>query len=282
MLLYARLHRGALGSRDRVARGMNSTLKTDFCSNIAESMETTVSTSSLDTDLRTKETSTSRKTWRLRPSVRRQARLELDVPAASASSAQASSQSSSSNLSHANTDTSPLRDHGLRTPPGPPVPPLSSTTTSARSRPTDFNLTPSFILESSSQRYATHVMASDMSSLLAPPSRSGALARAHTDPTSSSNYEHVTSASSQRTPNSPPPTYEEVMKQVLNFEDSGGSSGPSKTTSSDQCCWWSKQPQYQPQAVSIQAANGFVRAENIKLRVLRFLRLSCLVLLRSC
>ena len=36
------------------------------------------------------------------------------------------------------------------------------------------------------------------------------IARAHTDP--SSNYEQ------QRTPNSPPPTYEEVMKQVLQFD----------------------------------------------------------------
>ena len=62
-----------------------------------------------------------------------------------------------------------------------------------------------------SQRYATHMMASDMSGLLAPPSRSGALYRAHTDPTSSnSNYE----CNQQKTPNSPPPTYEEVMKQV--------------------------------------------------------------------
>ena len=51
-------------------------------------------------------------------------------------------------------------------------------------------------------------MASDMTGLLAPPSRTTALARAHTDPTSSC-YEN------QPTPNSPPPTYEEVMKEVL-------------------------------------------------------------------
>jgi len=49
-------------------------------------------------------------------------------------------------------------------------------------------------------------MASDMTGLLAPPSRTAALARAHTDPTSSC-YEN------QPTPNSPPPTYEEVMKE---------------------------------------------------------------------
>ena len=66
-----------------------------------------------------------------------------------------------------------------------------------------------------SQRYATHVMASDMGSLLAPPSRSGALSRAHTDPTSSSNCSNYEHQLPQRTPNSPPPTYEEVMKQVF-------------------------------------------------------------------
>ena len=86
------------------------------------------------------------------------------------------------------------------------------------------NLCKIFTFNPNSQRYATHVMASDMSGLLAPPSRSGALSRAHTDPTSSaSNYEHLASSiltteQQQRTPNSPPPTYEEVMKQVHLFD----------------------------------------------------------------
>lgn len=48
------------------------------------------------------------------------------------------------------------------------------------------------------------MMANDMPDLLAPPT-SRALGRAHTDPTSQ--YEPRT------TPNSPPPTYDEVMKQ---------------------------------------------------------------------
>ena len=71
----------------------------------------------------------------------------------------------------------------------------------------------SLALLENSQRYATHLMASDMSGLLAPPSRSNALARAHTDP-SSANYDQI-QPTQQRTPNSPPPTYDEVMKQVL-------------------------------------------------------------------
>ena len=62
-----------------------------------------------------------------------------------------------------------------------------------------------------SHRHATHIMASDISGLLVPPSRSSALNRAHTDP-SSTNYE--VAMPQEATPNSPPPTYEEVMKQV--------------------------------------------------------------------
>ena len=134
------------------------------------------STTSLDADLQP-----PRRPWRLKPSVRRQARLELDVPAPE-------------NVGDLGNATSPSRDHGLRTPPGPPV----------QLRPRR----PTTLGEGGgSQRYATHLMASDMTGLLAPPSRTAALARAHTDPTSSC-YEN------QPTPNSPPPTYEEVMKEV--------------------------------------------------------------------
>lgn len=133
------------------------------------------STTSLDADLQP-----PRRPWRLKPSVRRQARLELDVPAPE-------------NVGDLGNATSPSRDHGLRTPPGPPV----------QLRPRR----PTTLGEGGgSQRYATHLMASDMTGLLAPPSRTAALARAHTDPTSSC-YEN------QPTPNSPPPTYEEVMKE---------------------------------------------------------------------
>lgn len=78
----------------------------------SETMETT-STTSLDTDLLQRTSNHSRRTWRLRPSVRRQERLELDVPSSSASNAM-------------NTETSPSRDHGLRTPPGPPLHHVSS------------------------------------------------------------------------------------------------------------------------------------------------------------
>ena len=61
------------------------------------------STTSLDADLQP-----PRRPWRLKPSVRRQARLELDVPAPE-------------NVGDLGNATSPSRDHGLRTPPGPPV-----------------------------------------------------------------------------------------------------------------------------------------------------------------
>eukprot|EP00093_Oithona_nana_P014695 14695.XXX_389920_391757_1 [CDS] Oithona nana genome sequencing. len=136
------------------------------------------STTSLDADLQP-----PRRPWRLKPSVRRQARLELDVPAPE-------------NVGDLGNATSPSRDHGLRTPPGPPVQlrPRRPTTLGENQE------------GSGSQRYATHLMASDMTGLLAPPSRTAALARAHTDPTSTC-YEN------QPTPNSPPPTYEEVMKE---------------------------------------------------------------------
>lgn len=215
-------------------------------------METT-STTSLDTDLQ--RSTNHRRTWRLRPSVRRQERLELDVP-------------STSNAM--NSETSPSRDHGLRTPPGPPLT-LSSTSQQQRAssssatglrRPTtlsndDFSAN-SFVLENS-QRYATHMMASDMSGLLAPPSRSGALARAHTDPTSSAtNYDQPPLLQQRTTPNSPPPTYEEVMKQVLVFDDtSSTATASSEAFKSESCCsWWTntaikQQPQLQARDCSV-------------------------------
>ena len=146
---------------------------------------TVASTTSLDVDLQ----QPPRRPWRLkRASVRRQARLELDVPADPTISGNA---------------TSPSRDHGLRTPPGPPM------QLRPRQRPTTLENNAEAVAAAAAaggQRYATHMMASDMTGLLAPPSRTGALARAHTDPTSTS-YEN------QPTPNSPPPTYEEVMKE---------------------------------------------------------------------
>ena len=135
-----------------------------------------------------------RRPWRLKPTVRRQARLDLDVPAQ-----QAVQQPPS---------VSPSRDHGLRTPPGPPV--TSGSSPLRPRRPTTLEDEDHQVLRSS-HRHATHLMASDISGLLVPPSRSSALNRAHTDP-SSSNYEVI--VPQEATPNSPPPTYEEVMKQV--------------------------------------------------------------------
>lgn len=181
-------------------------------------MTDATSTSSLDAS-----NSQLRRTWRLRPSVRRQERLDLDVPGCS------------SNLENS---TSPSRDHGLRTPPGPPLTSSNNPPIQQRTRPTTLSddmlsSSPNYLDPNSSQRYATHVMASDMSGLLAPPSRSGALARAHTDPTS--NYSEVIQP--QQTPNSPPPTYEEVMKQVLLLDK--GLNRRAEDSSGSQCCSWS-------------------------------------------
>jgi len=193
-------------------------------------VEAIASTSSLDFDV-TSTTSQRRLGWRLKPSVRRQARLELDVPSAANSGVTVSGGGPSNSIA-GSTSPSGSRDHGLRTPPGPPTMPpscpggpslpgtvTSSSTPSSLSharqsigvrRPTTLHHASDPTVQNS-QRYATHMMASDMSGLLAPPSRSGALYRAHTDPTSSnSNYE----CNQQKTPNSPPPTYEEVMKQA--------------------------------------------------------------------
>ena len=106
-------------------------------------IETTASTSSLDVDL--VSTTSQRRTWRLKPSVRRQARLELDVPSASnnlvngaaaASAASAASAAAAAAPSSIADSTSPSgsRDHGLRTPPGPPsVPPPSTISSSSTS-----------------------------------------------------------------------------------------------------------------------------------------------------
>ena len=147
------------------------------------------------TSLNTESTSQQpRRSWRLKPTVRRQARLELDVPTTSYQTAPS---------------VSPSRDHGLRTPPGPPSMTSSASPLRPR-RPTTLDADEDHVLRS--HRHATHMMASDISGLLAPPSRSIALNRAHTDPSSSSNYE--VTIPQEATPNSPPPTYEEVMKQV--------------------------------------------------------------------
>ena len=104
-------------------------------------IETTASTSSLDVDL--VSTTSQRRTWRLKPSVRRQARLELDVPSASnnlingaaaaaAASAAAAAAAAPSSIVES-TSPSGSRDHGLRTPPGPPSVPPSSTISSSSS-----------------------------------------------------------------------------------------------------------------------------------------------------
>ena len=166
------------------------------------------STASLNVEKSLQQQPQPRRPWRLKPTVRRQARLDLDVPAQALAQVQQQPPS-----------VSPSRDHGLRTPPGPPV-----TTTSGSSplisrprRPTtleDNNEDHHQVLRSqqhSHRHHATHLMASDISGLLVPPSRSSALNRAHTDP-SSTNYEVF--VPQEATPNSPPPTYEEVMKQV--------------------------------------------------------------------
>ena len=166
------------------------------------------STASLNVEKSLQQQPQPRRPWRLKPTVRRQARLDLDVPAQALAQVQQQPPS-----------VSPSRDHGLRTPPGPPV-----TTTSGSSplisrprRPTtleDNNEEHHQVLRSqqhSHRHHATHLMASDISGLLVPPSRSSALNRAHTDP-SSTNYEVF--VPQEATPNSPPPTYEEVMKQV--------------------------------------------------------------------
>jgi len=209
-------------------------------------VETTASTSSLDVDL--PSTTSQRRTWRLKPSVRRQARLELDVPSAANNPASVGGAPCiGGSIADSISPSSGSRDHGMRTPPGPPsMPPgppggslpgstatLSSSSSSlshARQsfgvrRPTTLHQDDSIGVQNS-QRYATHVMASDISGLLAPPSRSGALLRAHTDPTSSSNCSNYEHHLPQRTPNSPPPTYEEVMKQVLLFGKQTDDKGP--------------------------------------------------------
>ena len=98
-------------------------------------IETTASTSSLDVDL--VSTTSQRRTWRLKPSVRRQARLELDVPSASNNlingAAAAAAAAAPSSIADS-TSPSGSRDHGLRTPPGPPsVPPPSTISSSSSS-----------------------------------------------------------------------------------------------------------------------------------------------------
>ena len=139
--------------------------------------------------LNVEATQQPRRPWRLKPTVRRQARLDLDVPQAGQGAP----------------SVSPSRDHGLRTPPGPP---MTSVSPLRPRRPTTLEQDQDDLR---SHRHATHMMASDISGLLVPPSRSSALNRAHTDP-SSTNYE--VAMPQEATPNSPPPTYEEVMKQV--------------------------------------------------------------------
>merc|ERR1712223_1795628 len=230
ILLYSLNPNWRAASEDQRKRDRGSTAedneKTIDERTSSAAVEAIASTSSLDFGI-TSSTS-QRRTWRLKPSVRRQARLELDVPSAANSGATASvSGSGPSNSIEGSISPSGSRDHGLRTPPGPPTMPpcpggsLPSTVTSSSSpsslsharqsfgvrRPTTLHRDPDSTVQNS-QRYATHMMASDMSGLLAPPSRSGALYRAHTDPTSSnSNFE----CNQQKTPNSPPPTYEEVL-----------------------------------------------------------------------
>lgn len=155
------------------------------------------STASLNVEKSLQQQPQPRRPWRLKPTVRRQARLDLDVPAQALAQVQQQPPS-----------VSPSRDHGLRTPPGPPV--TSGSSPLRPRRPTTLEDEDHQVLRSS-HRHATHLMASDISGLLVPPSRSSALNRAHTDP-SSTNYEVF--VPQEATPNSPPPTYEEVMKQV--------------------------------------------------------------------
>jgi hypothetical protein len=161
------------------------------------------STTSLDLET-SHASAASRRSWRLRPTVKRQARLDLDVPGKNGASGLQQQQPQQQSVS-------PSRDHGLRTPPGPPVTASALTPLPLRPRrPTVEDDFPILIGGHHRQVVATHMMASDMSGLLAPPSRSGALARAHTDPLSQGSYELP-----RATPNSPPPSYEEVMKQVF-------------------------------------------------------------------
>ena len=85
---------------------------------------------------------------------------------------------------------SPFRDHGLRTPPGPPTPLLPPLSLAIRTR-----------------RGEQQRMAHEMVEYLVPPSRSSMLSRAHTDPSSQTYHRR------QLTPVSPPPAYEEVVKE---------------------------------------------------------------------
>ncbi|XP_059086887.1 uncharacterized protein LOC131883420 isoform X2 [Tigriopus californicus] len=128
------------------------------------------------------------------PFLRRQERLEIDLP--------------SPNLltvppvfPDVPRGSSSTRDHGLRTPPAPPI------TLPHANRIPDFQGMNNFDRPS---EYHTHRMAHELPEYLAPPPRAAVLGRAHTDPTS------LFADDSSRIfghPTSPPPTYSDVLKQ---------------------------------------------------------------------